>query len=55
LVFTYIIGTYWIRLAMAVVEAPFIYLAGWFLPPEDRRRYRHEVPAPSLAEVSAAG
>lgn len=40
LVFTYIIGTYWIRLAMAVIEVPYIYVAGWFLPPEDRARYQ---------------
>jgi len=43
LVFTYIIGTYWIRLGMAVIEAPYIYVAGWFLPPEDRKRYRAEI------------
>ncbi|HVJ43657.1 MAG TPA: queuosine precursor transporter [Dongiaceae bacterium] len=42
LIFTYIIGTYWIRLAMALIEAPYIYVAGWFLPAEDRQRYRAE-------------
>src|SRR5260221_1597081 len=46
LIFTYIIGTYWIRLAMAVIEAPYIYVAGWFLPPEDRRQYRASNAAP---------
>jgi uncharacterized integral membrane protein (TIGR00697 family) len=39
LVFTFILGTYWIRLAMAVLEAPFMYAARWFLPEEDRRAY----------------
>jgi hypothetical protein len=39
LIFTYILGTYWIRLAMALLEAPFIYAARWFLPEEDRRAY----------------
>jgi hypothetical protein len=39
LVFTFILGTYWIRLAMALLEAPFIYAARWFLPEEDRRAY----------------
>jgi uncharacterized integral membrane protein (TIGR00697 family) len=40
LVFTFILGTYWIRLAMAVLEAPFMYAARWFLPEEDRRAYQ---------------
>jgi uncharacterized integral membrane protein (TIGR00697 family) len=54
LIFTYIIGTYWIRLAMAVAEAPFIYLAGRFLPPEDRQRYRREdLPSPRTAAATA--
>ena len=39
LIFTFILGTYWIRLAMALVEAPFIYAARWFLPPADREAY----------------
>lgn len=39
LVVTFILGTYWIRLAMAFLEAPFIYAARWFLPEEDRRAY----------------
>jgi uncharacterized integral membrane protein (TIGR00697 family) len=39
LIFTFILGTYWIRLAMALLEAPFIYAARWFLPEEDRRAY----------------
>jgi uncharacterized integral membrane protein (TIGR00697 family) len=39
LIFTFIVGTYWIRLAMALLEAPFIYAARWFLPEEDRRAY----------------
>ena len=53
LIFSYIIGTYWIRLAMAVIEAPYIYVAGWFLPPEDRLRYRTELaPARPLVSVT---
>jgi uncharacterized integral membrane protein (TIGR00697 family) len=46
LVFTYILGTYWIRLSMALLEAPFIYAARWFLPEDDRRAYdaRDNVP-----------
>lgn len=39
LIFTFILGTYWIRLAMAILEAPFMYAARWFLPEEDRRAY----------------
>jgi queuosine precursor transporter len=39
LIFTFILGTYWIRLAMAFLEAPAIYAARWFLPEEDRRAY----------------
>lgn len=51
LVFTFILGTYWIRLFMAVVEAPFIYAARWFLPEEDRRAY--EARNPDAAAVPA--
>jgi queuosine precursor transporter len=39
LIFTFILGTYGIRLAMAILEAPFMYAARWFLPEEDRRAY----------------
>jgi len=39
LIFTFILGTYWIRLAMAFLEAPFIYAARWFLPEADREAY----------------
>ncbi|HET6157825.1 MAG TPA: queuosine precursor transporter [Dongiaceae bacterium] len=39
LIFTFILGTYWIRLAMAFLEAPAIYAARYFLPEEDRRAY----------------
>ncbi len=39
LIFTFILGTYWIRLAMAFMEAPFIYAARYFLPQDDRRAY----------------
>ncbi len=39
LIFTFILGTYWIRLVMAFFEAPFIYAARWFRPDEDRRAY----------------
>jgi len=39
LVFTFILGTYWIRFAMALFEAPAIYAARYFLPEEDRRAY----------------
>jgi hypothetical protein len=54
LFFTYIIGTYWIRLAMAVIEAPYIYVAGWFLPAEDRQRYRQSSETPGhLVSVTA--
>lgn len=52
LVFTFIIGTYWIRLVMAVLEAPFIYAARWFLPEEDRLAYEAQdnpIPAPVAA------
>jgi uncharacterized integral membrane protein (TIGR00697 family) len=39
LIFTYILGTYWIRLLMAVLEVPFMYAARWFLPEGDRQAY----------------
>jgi queuosine precursor transporter len=39
LIFTFILGTYWIRLVMAFLEAPAIYVARWCLPEEDRRAY----------------
>jgi queuosine precursor transporter len=39
LIFTFILGTYWIRLAMALMEAPAIYAARWFLPEDDLRAY----------------
>ncbi len=51
LVFTFILGTYWIRLFMAFVEAPFIYAARWFLPEEDRRAY--EARADNVVAVPA--
>jgi len=52
LVFTFILGTYWIRLAMALLEAPFIYAARWFLPEEDRRAYEARNGEP-LAQAAA--
>lgn len=39
LVFTFILGTYWMRLAMAIAEAPIIYLARACLPSADRQLY----------------
>lgn len=51
LIFTFILGTYWIRLFMAFVEAPFIYAARWFLPEEDRKAY--EARNDPLAAVAA--
>lgn len=52
LIFTFILGTYWIRLAMALMEAPFIYAARWFLPEEDRRAYEARDGAP-MARAAA--
>ncbi|HET6619088.1 MAG TPA: queuosine precursor transporter [Dongiaceae bacterium] len=52
LVFTFILGTYWIRLAMALLEAPAIYAARWFLPEADRRAYESRDGAP-MAAVAA--
>jgi len=49
LIFTFILGTYWIRLAMAILEAPFMYAARWFLPEEDRRAYEARNDGPMLA------
>ena len=51
LIFTFILGTYWIRLAMALFEAPAIYAARWFLPEEDRRAYeaRNDSALPAVA------
>ena len=40
LIFTYILGTYLLRLALAFLESPFMYLARRCLPPEDRPAYR---------------
>ncbi len=52
LIFTFILGTYWIRLAMAILEAPFMYAARWFLPEEDRRAYEARNAEP-MAHVAA--
>ena len=52
LVFTYILGTYWIRLAMALLEAPAIYAARWFLPEQDRRAYESRDGAPMAAAAA---
>jgi uncharacterized integral membrane protein (TIGR00697 family) len=52
LVFTYILGTYWIRLAMAFLEAPAIYAARWFLPEADRRAYESRDGAPMAAAAA---
>jgi queuosine precursor transporter len=52
LVFTFILGTYWIRLAMALIEAPFIYAARWFLPAEDRRAYEARNDGAALAAAA---
>jgi queuosine precursor transporter len=52
LIFTFILGTYWIRLAMALIEAPFMYAARWFLPEEDRRAYEARNGAP-MAHAAA--
>jgi len=40
LIFTYILGTYLLRLGLACLESPFMYLARRCLPPEDRPAYR---------------
>ena len=53
LIFTFILGTYWIRLAMALLEAPAIYAARWFLPEEDRRAYEARNDAPPMAHAAA--
>lgn len=55
LIFSYIIGTYWIRLCMALIEAPYIYVAGWFLPPEDRQRYQASAAKERIAISRNAG
>jgi queuosine precursor transporter len=52
LIFTFILGTYWIRLAMALLEAPFIYAARWFLPERDRRAYDDRDGAPAVAAAA---
>lgn len=52
LIFTFILGTYWIRLAMAFLEAPSIYAARWFLPEEDRRAYEARDDAPMAAAAA---
>ncbi|HEY7690149.1 MAG TPA: queuosine precursor transporter [Dongiaceae bacterium] len=40
LIFTYILGTYLLRLALACLESPFMYLARRCLPPADVPAYR---------------
>jgi queuosine precursor transporter len=40
LIFTYILGTYLLRLGLACLESPFMYLARRCLPPEDVPAYR---------------
>lgn len=52
LIFTFILGTYWIRLAMALFEVPFMYAARWFLPEEDRRAYEARDGGPMLAAAA---
>jgi uncharacterized integral membrane protein (TIGR00697 family) len=52
LIFTYILGTYGIRLAMALLEAPAIYAARWFLPEQDRRAYESRDGAPMAAAAA---
>jgi len=37
---------------MAVIEAPFIYVAGWFLPPEDRRAYQAALAVRPVQHIS---
>ena len=52
LVFTFILGTYWIRLVMALLEAPSIYAARYFLPEEDRRAYEARDGGPMVAAAA---
>lgn len=52
LIFTFILGTYWIRLAMAIIEVPFIYAARWLLPEADRCAYEARDDAP-MAHAAA--
>jgi uncharacterized integral membrane protein (TIGR00697 family) len=52
LVFTFILGTYWIRLAMAFLEAPAIYAARYFLPEQDRRAYEARNDGPMAHAVA---
>ena len=52
LIFTFILGTYWIRLAMALLEAPSIYAARWFLPEADRKAYEARDDAPMAAAAA---
>ncbi|HWA48792.1 MAG TPA: queuosine precursor transporter [Dongiaceae bacterium] len=53
LIFTFILGTYWIRLAMAILEAPFMYAARWFLPEADREAYEARDSKDGAAPVAA--
>lgn len=47
-VVTYILGTYFLKLLVALLDSPVIYLARYLLPPEDRQRYElHHSPVSS--------
>ncbi|WP_119299858.1 queuosine precursor transporter [Dongia deserti] len=52
LIFSFILGTYWIRLAMALLEVPTMYAARWFLPEEDRRAYDARDGGPMVAAAA---
>lgn len=50
LFFTFILGTYFERMFLAVADTPFMYLARWCLPMGDRARYETELAAARAEE-----
>lgn len=39
LIFTYILGTYWLRIMLSILSTPFIYWAKFMLPEQKKQRY----------------
>lgn len=54
LVFTFILGTYALRLTVALLDTPVVYAARFALPPEDRDAYERGAPHASVGALSPA-
>lgn len=49
LIFTFILGTYALRLAIAILDTPIIYAARYALPPADRAAYEAQTPSQRMS------